>query len=442
MIKIINESENKDQHLKTFKLSFDKEEIAKAKDFVEKKLAANLEIKGFRKGKVPIQEARKYLNADQVVTQTVDRLSNDGYDWIIDEYYNDDISPKKPIDFFIEKPKADLEEFKNDEAIVKYDFFLFPDIEINWDNLKLTTKKAEVTDEQIQKKIDQLLKDNATMEPKGDDAVLEKGDDAIFDFEGSIDGVKFEGGSAKDYELVIGSGAFIPGFEDQMIGMKPNEERDIEIKFPEDYPASNLAGKNAIFHITLKEVKKVLTPEYGDEFIKSLNYKNVSNDSDLRKYLRDSFEKENEMKFQEDANNEISELLLNNTKISYVPEFLIENEEKRMFNELNSMLSQYKISLEDYLKMTNLTNEKLKENFHTEAEKRIKLDIAINQISKEKDIHPTEEEINAEINQLEARYNPEHKKEISQNIRDQIPLITASIIQKMVYKYLFDLLTK
>lgn len=442
MIKIENEVMNEKENTKSFELSFNSEEIEKARNQIEQKLAKDIEIKGFRKGKAPIEEARKHLNQEKVVNQTIDKLSSDGYDWIIDQYFNDDASPKQDINFFIERPKANLVEFTSNLAKIKYDFYLFPSVKVNWDKLKINIVKQEVKQEDVQRKIDHALENNATLEPKGENAIIEKGDDVVFDFEGSINGEKFDGGSAKNYELVIGSGAFIPGFEDQMIGMKEDEEKDINVKFPDDYAANKLAGKDAVFHVKIHAIKKVINAKLDDEFVKSLNIKDVSTVEELKSFYKKELEEQNERTYEDDVNKEISELLIENTDISYLPEFLVKDQEDRMHNELISMLKQYNVKLEDYLKMTNSTEEDMKKNFHIESEKRIKLDIAINEISKEKGITPSKEEVQAELDRLEKEYNPEHKKEMTERINAQAPVISASIIQKMVYKYLFDELTK
>lgn len=325
---------------------------------------------------------------------------------------------------------------------MKYEFYLFPNVKIDWDKFKINIQKQEVTEKDIENKIQDVLRKNAFLEPKGKDAIIEKNDDVVFDFEGTIDGEKFDGGTAKNYELEIGLGSFIPGFEDQMIGMKENEEKDIKVKFPDDYSAKNLAGKDAIFHVSIHEIKKIIEPKFDDEFVKSLNLKEIDTTAQLKEHYKKELEDQNNNKFETEVNNEISELLIKNTEISYLPDFLVKNQEQRMHQQLLGMLEQYNIKIEDYFKMTNSSEEDMKKNFHIEAEKAIKLDIAINEIAKEKDIKPSQEEIQIELDKLERQYNPDHKKEISERINAQIPTISATIIQKMVYKYLFNDLTK
>ncbi|MBO7043992.1 trigger factor [bacterium] len=441
MIKINKETQNKEKHTKTFELLFDKDEIQKIRNQIEKKLAKDVEIKGFRKGKAPIEEARKHISVDKLLTDTVDALSSEGYDFLIDQYYDDEAQPKQEINFFIEKPKADLKEFKDDKCEIHYSFDLFPDVTIDLKDMEIKTKDEKATAEEIQKRVDDKLETHATLEPKGENSLIEKGDDAVFDFEGTIDGEKFDGGSAKQYELEIGSNRFIPGFEDQMVGMKINEERDIKVPFPKDYQVKKLAGKDAVFHVTLHEIKKIVRPEYNNEFIKALAIEGVNTDEELRKHFEKEINDDKARVYKDQVMKEISEELLKNVKISYVPSFLVEHEEIRIRDEMTSMLKQYNIKLEDYLKMVGLTNEKLNENFHKEAEQRIKLDIAVNQVAKDNNIKPTEEEINAEIERIEEQYNPKKEKEISERIQSNKPLIAASIIQRKVYDFLFDYLT-
>lgn len=441
MIKIENEIENKEEHKKSFELLFDEKEVANARLSAEQKLAKNIEIKGFRKGKVPLEEARKHINPSSLLNEMADILSNNGYDWLIEQYYDDEANPKKPIDFFIEKPSISIKKLEENSALIDYSFYVLPEISINVDELKSSIEKQPVTDEEIQKRIDQEIEGNSTLEPKGDDAVLEKGDDAVFDFEGSIDGEKFPGGSAKQYELEIGSNRFIPGFEEQMIGMKPGEEKDITVKFPDDYQASTIAGKEAVFHIFLHQIKKIVRPEYNDDFIKTLGIKDVNNDAELRNYVKVEIQKQKDREYEDAVNKEISELLIKDTKISYIPPFLIENENKRIHQELDTTLSQYRIKFDDYLKMINSSKEKLDEDLAAEAKKRVILDFAVSQIAKDKNIAATPEEIQEEIKKLESMYNAKNDPKISERIQEQRPLIAANIMQKKVYEFLYNLLT-
>ena len=205
MIKINKETQNKEKHTKTFELLFDEEEVKKAKDLTIKKLAKDVEIKGFRKGQAPIEEAKKHIAVDRVLTEAVDWLSNKGYDFLIDEFYDDDLKPKKEIDFFIEKPSVNLKEFKDEKCEIHYTFDVFPEVSVDLNDIKIKTVKETATKEEIQDLIDKKLEETATLEPKGEDSAIEKGDVAVFDFEGTIDGEKFAGGSAKQYELEIGS---------------------------------------------------------------------------------------------------------------------------------------------------------------------------------------------------------------------------------------------
>ncbi len=444
MIKIEKEEIIAKEHKKTIVLDFDKEDVEKATDTIEKKLAKEVEIKGFRKGKVPLEEAKKHLSKQQVLSEVVDLLSRKGYDFIVDKYYEENNKETKDfaLDFFIENPNVTLNENKDKENIsFTYSFELYPEVKIDINDLKNPVKKEDVTDEEIQKKINEQIDTHGSLELK-EDGSLEKGDDAVFDFEGSIAGEKFDGGTAKGYELQIGSGHFIPGFEDQMIGMKAGEEKTIKVTFPKEYGAKNLAGKEADFLIKLIEIKKVVKPEYNDEFIKSLNIKDVTNDEQLRQYYKKELEAQKEVTYKNELNNAISQELEKNVKLNYIPETILKQQEEQLNNEFNSTLKQYNIDLEKFLEITKQTKQDIEANFKKEAEQRVKLDFAINQIAKDKDIKLTKEELEEEVKQLKEMYNPDNKPEINKNIDDNIAVIESSIIQKKVYAYLFDLLSK
>lgn len=442
MIKIIEEKDDAEKHLHVITLSFDKDEVNKAKDVVEKKLAEDIEIKGFRKGKAPIEEARKYINADKLLTGTVDKLGSYGYEWLLGQYYNDKDEQIKPLNFFIERPKTDLLEFKADETKINYTFDLFPTVSIDLNDLKLTVSNELPTDEEVQQRINQDLESNATLEPKKDGEPVENGDVAVFDFEGRINGEAFEGGAAKLYELEIGSHRFIAGFEEQLVGMKPNEERDIKVTFPKDYPAPKLQGKEANFHVVMHQVKKVNRPAYNDEFIKSLNIHGVENDAQLRDHYKMELAEQKQTTYHDNAMREISDQLVKNCKISYIPEFLVKSEIGRIHAQMDQTLKQYNIKLEDYLKMTNRTQEELDKDFEKEARQVIILDIAVSQVAKDNHINVTPDEVSAEMKKLEEQYNPEHKKEMTERIEQSKGLISAQLIQQKVYDFLFDMLSK
>lgn len=457
MIKLIDEKDDTEKHIHIITLSFDKEEFDKAKEAVDKKLAENVELKGFRKGKAPLEEAKKYINQTESLTQTMNKLATQGWHWIVKDYRD---HPEKEPNFFIDRdPKTYPEGFKDDNLEIRYFFDLFPTATIDLNALKLTVKPSDVTDEEVQQRINQDIERNSTLEPKGEGLPVENGDTAVFDFEGRLvdkDGKPeekpFKGGSAKSFDLEIGLHHFIPGFEEQLIGMKPGEEKDIKVTFPHEYDPK-FQDKDAIFHINMHEVKQTHRPTYNEEFIKSLNIPNVDSDEKLKAHYKNELAKEKEETFKQDAIREISEELIQSSKLSYYPDFLVKEEVDRLNQQTDQILKMYyNKTLDEFLEFTHQSKEEHAKQIEENAKKNILLYFDINAVAKQEHIVVTKEEIDkkmedetikSELKQIEEKYNPEKKEDVSQQIRTDIRMqLGVNILKDKVDNFLLDMLSK
>ena len=457
MIKIIDEKDDTEKHLHIITLSFDKEEYNKAREAAERKLAEDIEIKGFRKGKAPLDEAKKFINPTESLNKTMNKLATEGWHWIVKDYRD---HPEKDPNFFIDRdPKTFPEGFKDDNMEIRYSFDLIPTATVNLDALKLTVKPSDVTDEEVQQRINQDIESNATLEPKAEGSAVENGDTAVFDFEGKLvdDNGKvadtpFEGGSAKSFDLEIGSHRFIPGFEEQIIGMKPGEERDIKVTFPHEYN-EQYRDKNAVFHITLHEIKQTHRPVYNEEFIKTLSIPDVDTDEKLKAHYKNELAKQKAETFKEEAMREISEELVKTSTLSYYPEFLVKEEEDRLNQQTEQILkAYYNKTLDEYLELVHQTKEEHEKQIEENAKNNILLYFTINAIAKQEHFTITKEEIDKKMDEeaiktqlktIEEKYNPDKKEDISEQIRTDVRMqLGVNLLKEKVDNFLFDMLTK
>ena len=364
------------------KFVFTKEEYdAKFEEHLAKAMA-NAELKGFRKGKIPRNMYIKHFGTQSVDLDTANDLINSSYKQAVEE---------KKLDV-VEMADIDLlPKPKKDEWGYVAKVHVYPTLTCK-DYLGLDVKKEEVnvTEETLDSEMKRELNNHAELEVV-EDGTLENGMTAIFDFTGYVDGEKFEGGSAENYELEIGSGQFIPGFEDQMVGMKPEEERTLKVKFPHEY-TEKLADKDAEFVVKLHEIKKRVLPDCDDDFVKDLEIEDVNTVSEWKDYLTKKLTAEqteaNDNKFEDDV---FKKVLENNPL--YIPESMIDNEIDKRVKQLEETAKQYGMPLEMLLKYQGVESvdayRKLlapgvKENIHYE--------IVIAQIAKQEKVKLTKED--------------------------------------------------
>jgi len=223
-----------------------------------KKLAAKVEVKGFRKGQAPKNLVEKYVSHNEVLIEAAESLAQNALNNAIDEH---DVK-------LIDRPELKLDEINDDKCVMTFVCPVYPDVKLgDYKKIKYKVEEVKVEDQEVDDQIANLLNRKADLELK-EDGEVEDGDTAVIDYEGFIDDVAFEGGKDENHDLVIGSNTFIPGFEEQLIGMKAEESKDINVKFPKDYHAADLKGKDAVFKVTVHEIKKKVLPVLDDEFVK------------------------------------------------------------------------------------------------------------------------------------------------------------------------------
>ncbi len=294
----------------------------------------------------------------------------------------------------------------------------------NYKDLKIEKQEVElVSEEELNSSLQAFVTQSVTLEVMDKEAEL--GDVVNIDFEGFVDGVAFEGGKGENYDLVIGSHSFIPGFEEQLIGMKAEETKDIKVTFPENYHAENLKGKEATFTVTVHEIKKKVLPELNDEFVKELKYENVNTVEELRNYTKDNLAKRKEDQAKADAETALLDKLAEIVEVE-IPEPMVKSELDSMVQNYESRLMQQGISLAQFLQLTGQKIEDLRETMKDDAKKRIKLNLGLDEIAKKENVEATEEDINNEYQRLADMYGmsvEDIKKYVPENtLKDDVRL--------------------
>ena len=359
-----------------------------------KKVAGKLEIKGFRKGQAPESVIKKHITDEQIQYEAAQDVAQDTLVKGIEE---------KEIEL-IDRPELKIDKINNEACVLTFVCPCEPDVKLgDYKNLGYKVEDVAVSDGEIDSELDRLKEQKAEIEIKEDGAV-EKGDIAVIDYEGFKDGVAFDGGKAENYDLTIGSNSFIPGFEDQLIGMKADEEKEINVTFPEDYHAEDLKGKAVVFKVKLHEIKKKVLATIDDELVKDLKIKDVNTVDELKNYIKENLFKNKKNEAENKAVEEMLNKLTEKAEID-IPYVMVTNEQENMVNDYANRFMQQGIAFDQFLKMTGQTIEQLKDSFKEDAKKRVKTTLCLKEVSKLENLKPTSEDIENEFKKMAEQYN-------------------------------------
>lgn len=392
------------------------------------KIADQANIPGFRKGKAPRAIIEMHYGKEAVKQEAFEIVAN--------KAYSEALNQEKLIP--VSDPKVEestFEEGKDMELTIKVT--LKPEPELGeYKGLHVEKKEVEVTDEQVDAQIKDMMGRNAKMVVAEEGAVIEKGDFAIIDFAGTVDGEPFSGGEGKGYPLEVGSNSFIPGFEDQLVGLSKGDSTDVEVTFPEDYFVKDLAGKEAIFKVNIQDVKRKELPELNDEYVASkTEFKTVE---DLRANYKERMQKAAEANAKAEYEHELIELAVANAKFS-VPEIMIEDKISQMVEEMKMSLESRKMSLDMYMQYTGLDMAKIRENQRPVAEENVKTDLVLDAIAKAEDIQVDMADVDAEIAAISAQHgaSPEEVKKIIKG-NGTMGLLLANILRRKAAHVVID----
>ncbi len=375
-----------------FEFLIEKEAFDAEVNKVYRKNVSKMNVPGFRKGKAPKHIIEKLYGATVFYDEALDNLLPTAYENAVNATKLDVVS----------RPELDVVSIDDKGVALKAQVWVKPNVEISaYTGLEVTKESVEVTDEDIMKDIDATRERNSRMLTVEDRAAQE-GDQAVIDFEGFLDGVAFEGGKGEKFPLGLGSGSFIPGFEEQIVGKNIGDEFDINVTFPEDYGAENLAGKEVVFKIKLHELKVKELPELDDEFVKDVSEFNTVDEykADIKAKITERREKSAESKVE----NDLLDALIANTECD-IPDCMIQQEIDGYIRDYEYRLQSQGGNLEMYFQYTGMTMEKLRENFKSDAERQVKIRLALAKIAKTEKIKALKKDIEAEYKKIATGYN-------------------------------------
>ena len=414
------------EHCRTEVLvNVDKDLWKKAQDKAFKKLAANVTVPGFRKGKAPVNMVKSRVDQMKVFNEAINDVLNPVYQEILTE---EKIQP-------MARPSFDVTKLSEEELEVKVTIVTRPEVELGkYKDHKIGKKEAEVKAEDVDAAINELRKQNATISPKEGQA--EKGDIVVIDFEGSVDGVPFEGGKAENHELELGSHSFIEGFEDQLVGASAGIEVDVKVKFPDNYGPEEIAGKDAVFHVKVNEVKQKVLPELDEEFIKDLNLNGVETIDQLRKNREDALLRQKESTLKREYLDKLIEEIKKDSKFDVAEEILAEETENRK-KDLQNRLAQSGLDLEQYMSLTRQSEEDLNKQLKEEATKGLESYLVLETVGEKEEITVTDEELEFELAKMGEQYNMSID-EIKKALGQQIGQFRHNMLMNRIEDFLFS----
>lgn len=400
----------------------EKDTWEKALDESFKKNVKKVEVDGFRKGKCPRNVFEKKYGKESLYNDAIDALLPTLYTEVLKE------SGLVPVI----QPNVDIKSIDENGVELEFVITTKPEAKVNkYKGLGVKKEKVSVTKKEIEEEIDRLRNQYAEIEIK--DGKIENGDTAVIDFEGFKDGVAFEGGKGENYPLEIGSKTFIPGFEEALIGLKSEEEKDINVTFPEDYPSDELKGKEVVFKVKVHEIKHRVLPEINEELFDDLGIEGVNSKEELENHVKDDLTKKKESS----ANNKFVDNVLaeiaKNTEVE-LDEELVHEEIHAMLHNIEDRFRMQGLSLEQYLQFTKKTLEDMEKNLEPEAKKNLTYRFMLEEIAKLEKIDATEEDLDKEIEDLSKMYNMT-KEEII-NAFGNKEIIKDELINRKTIEYL------
>lgn len=375
------------------------EEVEKALQAAYLKERGKISLPGFRKGRVPRQMIEKMYGPEVFYDEAANRMISEAYAKAYDECELELVS----------QPKIEITQLeKGKEFIFTAEVAVKPEVKLGeYKGLKVDKVSTRVTQKEVDEEIDKERERNARTIDVTDRAVQDK-DQITLDFEGFVDGVAFEGGKASDYPLTIGSGAFIPGFEDQLIGANIDEEKEINVTFPEEYQAKELAGKAAVFKCTVHSIKAKELPELDDEFVSDVSEKSETVDAykaEVKAKIKERKENEGKQKREDQS----VEQAVANAEMD-IPEAMISFQSRQMVDDFARRIMQQGMTMEQYFQFTGLSEEKMMEEFKPEAEKRIRTRLTLEAIVAAENIEVSEERLDEELQKMADSYKMEVDK--------------------------------
>ncbi|MDQ0148526.1 trigger factor [Eubacterium multiforme] len=410
-----------------FEVRVEAEKFTAALNKAYNKNKKNFNIPGFRKGKVPMAMVKKHYGVEVLFEDAINTVINETYPTLIEE------NKLRPVDY----PKIDvLEVGEGKELVYTAEVTLYPEIELGeYKGLSVKKKEVVVDDAEVEGQLKNMQQQNARVETKNDGAI-EKGDIAVIDFKGFIDGVAFEGGEGHEYSLEIGSGSFIDNFEDQLIGLTTDEEKEVKVTFPENYGKEELNGKEATFEVKIREIKFKELPALDDEFAKEVSEFDTLDE--LKADIKGKLEETKAASVEREFEDELITAVIENSKID-VPAVMVEKEIDAMVRDLENRLKYQGLSLEQYMQFTGNTEEKMRSYMKENAEKKVKSDLVLEAIAKAEKVEATDEEVKEKATEIAKMYAGDEAEKMAEMLmQTQRAMIEKDIVVSKTIKLLED----
>lgn len=369
------------------------EEFDKALDQAFKKVSKDVQIPGFRKGKIPRKIFENRFGVESLYQDAVDIVLPDAYMKAIEET---NIEP-------VAQPEVDIETIEQGKPLVfTATVTVKPEVKLGeYKGLEVEEQSVEVTEEDVEKEIEHQREHHAELVVK-EEGTVEEGDTVVIDFEGFLGDEPFEGGKGENHSLEIGSGQFIPGFEEQLVGKKAEEDTEITLTFPEDYHAEELAGKEATFKVKIHEIKSKELPELDDEFAKDVD-EEVETLDELKKKKKEELEEQKKQEAENQKRETLLEKASENAEV-VIPEAMVDTELDQMVKEFEQRLQMQGMTLEMYSQFSGQDVDALKEQMKEDAEKRVKTNLTLEAIVENEDLEVSEDDLNAELENMASMY--------------------------------------
>jgi trigger factor len=374
-------------------IEVDAEKVNEGLNAAFQKVVKQVNVPGFRKGKMPRGLFEQRFGVESLYQDALDILLPDAYAAAIEE------TGIEPVD----RPEVDVDQIEKGKALIfTAKVTVKPEVKLGeYKNLEVERLDTTVTDEDVDNELKQLQERNAELVVK-EEGTVENGDSVVIDFEGFVDGEAFEGGQAENYSLEIGSGSFIPGFEEQLVGLETGAEKDVEVSFPEEYHAENLAGKPATFKVKVHEIKAKELPELDDEFAKDVDDE-VETLAELKAKTKTRLEGTKASNAENHLRDTLIEKAAENAEVD-VPEAMINTEVDRMLQEFEQRLQQQGMNLELYFQFSGQDEAALRAQMQEDAGKRVRINLTLEAIAKAENFEISDEEVNEEVSKMAEMY--------------------------------------
>ena len=383
------------KNVKEIEIKVEGKEWKEALDKAFKETNKKAKIDGFRPGHAPKEVFIKKYGEQALYMDAAEAVVDGAYEKMLKEN-------EKDLEDLVARPDVQVKEINGEGVTFNFVLTMRPEVKLgDYKKINVKREKAKVTAEEIEDTIENIRHRYAEDVLK--DGEIKDGDVAVIDFDGFVDGVAFEGGKGENYSLKIGSGTFIPGFEEQLIGLKSGDEKDVEVTFPKDYHAEDLKGKKATFKVKVHEVKEVKVPELDKDFFEDLGMEGVDTKEKLEAKISESILTNKESELENKYIDELLEAAAKDTEVD-IPEVMIDDELERMIREYDSHLRSQGITLEQFYKFTNSDEEALKSQMRPEAARRVKHRLMLEEIAKQEKIEISDEEANKEAERLAENY--------------------------------------